>query len=270
MSIMFSDVRGFTGISESYKHDPQGLTTLMNRFLTPLTNAIIDHRGTIDKYMGDAIMAFWNAPLTVDRHEHAACQASLDMLRRLGALNQALAEEAQATGRAPKPLDVGIGINTGACVVGNMGSDLRFDYSVLGDTVNLASRLEGQSKTYGVKIILGEDTAVAVKEAFAVIEIDLLQVKGKSQPTSVWTLIGDDKTRAAPEFTALAAEHGDMLAKYRGRDFAAADLICETLREKGRSFGLEGLYDLYRERIAAFINMPPPETWTGVFTATTK
>jgi adenylate cyclase len=270
MSILFSDVRGFTGISESYKHDPRGLTTLMNRFLTPLTNAIIDHKGTIDKYMGDAIMAFWNAPLTVERHEHAACRASLDMLRRLETLNRTLADEMSTQGRATKPLDVGIGINTGACVVGNMGSDLRFDYSVLGDTVNLASRLEGQSKTYGVKIILGDDTAKAVKDAFAVIEIDLLQVKGKSQPTSVWALIGDGTILGTPEFKLFDAQHRHMLTSYRARDFIGAGILAQQLRVAGQRFGLQGLYDMYLDRIEAFTVAPPSEGWSGVYTATSK
>src|SRR3954453_17393917 len=145
MTIMFSDMRGFTSISESYKTDPQGLTGLMNRFLTPLTNAILDRKGTIDKYMGDAIMAFWNAPLDDNEHQINACEAALDMLEQVEALNKEREEEAQHGGHAYIPINVGVGLNTGICVVGNMGSDLRFDYSVLGDSVNLAARLEGQS-----------------------------------------------------------------------------------------------------------------------------
>src|ERR1700716_4331825 len=149
MTIMFSDVRGFTTISESFKSDPQGLTALMNRFLTPLTNAILARKGTIDKYMGDAIMAFWNAPLDDKEHELNACEAALDMLERIDALNKIREVEAQESGITFIPINVGVGLNTGSCVVGNMGSDLRFDYSVLGDSVNLASRLEGQTKEYG-------------------------------------------------------------------------------------------------------------------------
>ena len=146
MTIMFSDMRGFTSISETYKNDPQGLTSLMNSFLTPLTNAILNRKGTIDKYMGDAIMAFWNAPLDDKDHELNACEAALDMLERVDALNQVREQEAKEEGRPFIPLNAGIGLNTGTCVVGNMGSDQRFDYSVFGDSVNLASRLEGQSK----------------------------------------------------------------------------------------------------------------------------
>jgi adenylate cyclase len=270
MSIMFSDVRGFTSISESYKRDPHGLTALMNRFLTPLTNAIIDHKGTIDKYMGDAIMAFWNAPLTDKYQERNACNAALDMLRRLDALNAERAAEAAALGQACAPLDVGIGINTGECVVGNMGSDLRFDYSVLGDTVNLASRLEGQSKTYGIKTIIGDATAAAVKDSFAVIELDLLQVKGKREPEAVWTLLGDGRILEHEDFKNLSSSHAEMLARYRGRDFEGAEKFLDLCKSLGRCFGLDAFYDLYRDRIAVFKETPPPPDWTGVYTATSK
>ncbi len=149
ITIMFSDVRGFTTISETYKDDPQGLTRLMNRLLTPLTNAILARKGTIDKYMGDAIMAFWNAPLDDKEHHLNACEAAIDMIARIDELNKVREQEAEEEGLVFLPLNVGVGLNTGNCVVGNMGSDVRFDYSAYGDSVNLASRLEGQSKEYG-------------------------------------------------------------------------------------------------------------------------
>ena len=181
MTIMFSDVRGFTTISEIYKDDPQGLTALMNSFLTPLTNAIIERKGTIDKYMGDAIMAFWNAPLYDPSHELNACEAALDMLDRVERLNREREAAAKANGSLFIPINIGVGINTGRCVVGNMGSDLRFDYSVLGDSVNLASRLEGQCKSYGLPIIIGSRTANVAKDKFAVLELDFIAVKGKNR-----------------------------------------------------------------------------------------
>ena len=147
MTFMFSDMRGFTTISEFYKTDPQGLTGLMNRFLTPLTNAILKRKGTIDKYMGDAIMAFWNAPLDDADHAINAVEAAIDMIGEIEILNKSRAEEAIAAGVPVLPLNIGVGLNTGPCVVGNMGSNIRFDYSVFGDSVNLAaSRLESQSK----------------------------------------------------------------------------------------------------------------------------
>src|ERR1700759_5176293 len=194
MTIMFSDVRGFTTISESYKHDPQGLTALMNRFLTPLTNAILARKGTIDKYMGDAIMAFWNAPLDDHEHQINACEAAVDMLERIDELNKLREQEAQHGGHAYIPLNVGVGLNTGTCVVGNMGSDLRFDYSVLGDSVNLASRLEGQSKEYGFPIIVGSRTALAVKDKFAILELDFIMVKGKKEPEVIYAIAGREDT----------------------------------------------------------------------------
>ena len=150
MTLLFSDVRGFTTIAEQYKDDPQGLTHLMNRLLTPLTNAIVDRKGTIDKYIGDAIMAFWNAPLDDPAQEANACEAAFRMLEALDRLNAERRAEAEAAGHPFLPMKVGIGINTGPCVVGNMGSDLHFNYSVLGDAVNLAARLESQTKSYGV------------------------------------------------------------------------------------------------------------------------
>ncbi len=190
MTIMFSDVRGFTTISEIYKDDPQGLTSLMNSFLTPLTNAIIDRKGTIDKYMGDAIMAFWNAPLDDAAHEINACEAAIDMLDRVEVLNQTRKQEAEGSAKPFIPINIGVGINTGLCVVGNMGSDLRFDYSVLGDSVNLASRLEGQCKSYGLPIIVGSQTASVAKDKFAVLEIDFVAVKGKKEPEVVYAIMG--------------------------------------------------------------------------------
>ena len=204
MTIMFSDVRGFTTISESFKHDPQGLTTLMNRFLTPLTNAILDRKGTIDKYMGDAIMAFWNAPLDDKEHEINACEAALDMLQRIDELNQEREIEAQDGGFAYIPINVGVGLNTGVCVVGNMGSTLRFDYSVLGDSVNLASRLEGQSKEYGFPIIIGSKTAMAVKDRFAILELDFIMVKGKKEPEVIYAIAGREDTAQSESFSDCA------------------------------------------------------------------
>jgi adenylate cyclase len=267
MTIMFSDVRGFTSISESYKDDPQGLTTLMNRLLTPLTNAILANRGTIDKYMGDAIMAFWNAPLDDPDQERNACRAALEMLSSLNALNDA---HAQADGAEFKRLSVGVGVNTGVCIVGNMGSDLRFDYSVLGDTVNLASRLEGQSKNYGVQIILGDATARAVGGSFPVLEIDLLVVKGKAEAQPVWTLLGDERRLADPDFLELRDLHERFLRLYRAGRFDDAELRLFECEALAPAFGLEGLYALYRGRIDEFRTAPPVAGWNGVYVALDK
>ncbi|KAB1072080.1 CHASE2 domain-containing protein [Methylobacterium soli] len=270
LTIMFSDVRGFTGIAEFYRSDPPGLTTLMNRFLTPLTDAIIERRGTIDKYMGDAIMAFWNAPLDDPDHEANACAAALAMLTRMETLNARRRQEAEAGGHPNLPIEIGLGINTGRCVVGNMGSDLRFDYSVLGDPVNLASRLEGQTKTYGVRILLGATTAAAVAGRFALLELDRIRVKGKSGAEVVSALLGDEGLRQAPAFRALATEHHAMLAAYRARDWAGARARLETCRTLSAGFALTRLYDLYAGRIDGFVAAPPPEGWDATHVAETK
>ncbi|MFA6265453.1 MAG: adenylate/guanylate cyclase domain-containing protein [Pseudolabrys sp.] len=270
MSIMFSDVRGFTTISELYKDDPQGLTTLMNNFLTPMTNAIIDHHGTIDKYIGDAIMAFWNAPLHDTHHEANACHAALEMLRRVETLNEARESECKTSGQRFVPIKIGIGINTGRCVVGNMGSDLRFNYSVLGDSVNLASRLEGQSKNYGVRIVIGSKTAQAVSDKFATLELDCITVKGKTEPETVYTVLGADDVARSADFLHLRQVFADMLKMYRSQEFDAAEQQIMRCREAAHPFGLDRLVDIYTLRIAGFRKEAPPADWNGVFALDTK
>jgi adenylate cyclase len=270
MSILFSDVRGFTTISELYKEDPQGLTSLMNSFLTPLTNAIIDHKGTIDKYMGDAIMAFWNAPLNDALHEYNACEAALEMLHRVDTLNRQREQKASENGQRFIPIKVGVGINTGRCVVGNMGSDLRFNYSVLGDPVNLASRLEGQSKNYGVPIIIGSKTASGLREKFAVLELDCITVKGKTEPESVFTVLGRADVAGSDRFGSLQASVKDMLDRFRQQDFTGASKSIVRCREFEDGFGLEHLFDLYAARIRTFEQNPPPSDWNGVFVLESK
>src|SRR6201995_3586922 len=270
MTIMFSDVRGFTTISEVYKDNPQGLTALMNSFLTPLTNAIIDRKGTIDKYMGDAIMAFWNAPLHDPTHELNACEAALDMLDRAEKLNREREEAAKASGAQFIPINVGVGLNTGMCVVGNMGSDLRFDYSVLGDSVNLASRLEGQSKEYGFPIIAGSATALAAKDRFAILELDFIMVKGKKEPEVIYAIAGRGDTAQSARFQRLRNLTIEMLACYRGRDWEGALGAIERGRHTDEANSLELLYGLYEARIRAYQNNPPPEDWNGAFALLTK
>jgi len=265
MTIMFSDVRGFTTISESFKHDPQGLTSLMNRFLTPLTNAILARKGTIDKYMGDAIMAFWNAPLDDKEHQLNACEAALDMLERIDVLNKTREAEAQENGLTFIPINVGVGLNTGNCVVGNMGSDLRFDYSVLGDTVNLASRLEGQTKEYGFSIIVGSKTAMAIKEKFAILELDFIMVKGKTEPEVIYAVAGREDTALSERFQRLRNLTIEMLACYRDRDWEGALAAIERGRRTDLADSLGQLYDMYEERLHAYQESPPPPDWNGAF-----
>jgi len=270
MTIMFSDVRGFTTISESFKDDPRGLTTLMNRLLTPMSNAIQARNGTIDKYMGDAIMAFWNAPLDDPDHEANACDAALDMLERLEALNTERKQEAEAADKPFMPIKIGIGINTGHVTVGNMGSDMRFQYTVLGDSVNLASRIEGQTKSYGVPILIGARTAEAVKDKFAIVEIDFITVKGKTEPEIVYTVLGRKELAQSNEFTSVQATVHQMLARYRARDWSGAIQAAQACRAGNGLFHLDGVADLYEERIQAFEQNPPPPDWNGVFALQTK
>lgn len=189
LTILFCDVRGFTTISERLKDDPQRLTTLINRLLNPLSAVILAAGGTIDKYIGDAIMAFWNAPLDDPAHAEKAVDAAIGMLAAVDALNAELVAEAKAAGETPIEIRIGIGINTGDCVVGNMGSDMRFNYSALGDPVNLAARLEGETKVYGVPILVGDETARRVAGRFALIELDRVLVKGKTEPAVVHAVL---------------------------------------------------------------------------------
>jgi adenylate cyclase len=270
MTILFSDVRGFTTIAEHYKDDPQGLTRLMNRFLTPLTNAIIERKGTIDKYIGDAIMAFWNAPVDDSEQESNACDAALEMLSRAATLNDELKEEAQANGGQYMPLRVGIGLNTGPCVVGNMGSDFRFNYSVLGDTVNLASRLEARTKDYRVPIVIGSRTAEAAQRKFAVMEIDLILVKGKTRPEAVFAVLGHAEAEADARCAELRELNAQMLAHFRKQQWDDALQMSLRCRKLANGFDLSGLYDMYEERITAYRAHPPGPDWDGVYEAETK
>jgi adenylate cyclase len=265
MTIMFSDVRGFTTISETYKKDPQGLTSLMNRFLTPLTDAILARKGTIDKYMGDAIMAFWNAPLDDKEHQLNACEAAVDMLERIDVLNKQREIEAKERGQTFIPLNVGIGLNTGVCVVGNMGSNLRFDYSVLGDSVNLASRLEGQSKEYGFPIIVGSRTALAIKDKFAILELDFIMVKGKTEPEVIYAIAGRRDVAQSGRFQHLRNLTIEMLACYRNRDWESALAAIARGRATGDADALQSLYNLYEARIRDYQKNPPPPDWDGAY-----
>ncbi|MDP6707891.1 MAG: adenylate/guanylate cyclase domain-containing protein [Alphaproteobacteria bacterium] len=267
MTFLFCDVRGFTTISEQFKSDPQGLTRLINRFLTPMSETILARQGTIDKYMGDCIMAFWNAPFADPEHARHACESALAMKRALAALNERLMAEASAEGRQAKRLNVGMGINTGECVVGNMGSEQRFDYSVLGDAVNLAARLEGQSKTYCLDVIVGEDTERAAPD-FALLELDLIAVKGRAAAARVYALLGDDEVKAAPEFQRLVAHQTAMLAAYRGQHWDEAAALLAELRAADER--LDGYCDLFQERVDFYRESPPGEDWDGVFVATEK
>ena len=416
MTLMFADIRGFTTISEILKDDPQELTKLINRFLTPMTKSVLATGGTIDKYIGDCLMAFWNAPLDDAEHAAHACRSALDMQAAVQALNAELMKEQAVEGQlsehdlraqhqaanallfgdgagrdpqkaasllienaeagyapsqydlakiyrdgrglemddekalfwfaraadqgivkaqrtlgvryaegrgvdrnrdlaikwltlaaqeglvtaqnslaqllgdvpeaeremgeklardwAPKAerepiiqLNIGVGLSTGSCVVGNMGSEQRFDYSALGDPVNLASRLEGQTKTYGVSIIVGENTR-ALAPDFAALEVDLIAVKGRSEPVRIFALLGDAEMAKSDGFMALLSEHEAMLAAYRGQKWDEAWGLLETCSAQAPQ--LTPLYDVYRDRIGYFRANAPGKYWDFVYVATQK
>ncbi len=240
----------------------------MNGLFTPLSNIILEEDGTIDKFMGDALMAFWNAPLDDIKHPSHGCAAALRIMDEMKTMNERWQHEAEASGHAFREVKLGIGLNTGACCVGNLGSETRFDYSVIGDNVNIASRLEGQSKIYDLMTIVGEETASRAPD-FAFLELDLVKVKGKTAATRIFALLGDSAMKDSQSFIDLTKAHEEFLACYRAADWDAAEILshtCEAM-DSGR---LKKLYALYRERIAAFREMPPPPDWDGTEEALSK
>lgn len=256
MTFLFCDIRGFTNLSEQLQGEPERLTNIINRFLTTMTAAIRARRGTIDKFMGDCVMAFWNAPLDDPDHAANALRCSLEMETALAGLNAGLALEGVA------PLRIGIGINTGPCVVGNMGSQERFAYSVMGDAVNLASRLEGLGKLYGVTIVVGEATAAAVPaDRFGLLELDLVAVKGKAEPVRVFTLL------PRPLSAALADAQPRLLAAYRAGDATSAKVALAAARAAGAP---EKLCGLYEGRVEELGSRPVPAGWDGVLRLDSK
>jgi adenylate cyclase len=251
ITILFSDIRGFTTLSEGLS--PQELVRLLNEYLSPMTRIVLEEKGTLDKFIGDAVMAIYNAPLDLSDHPAAACRSAVRMLETLSELNRGFSAKGMNT------IDIGIGINTGPAVVGNMGADIRFDYTAIGDSVNLASRLEGLNKYYRTHILVSEDTRKSVNDdRFAFREVDRVKVKGKHLPVVIYELM-TDKTGILTDF-----EYG--LKLYRGREFAKAEktfgLLAETYDDEPSR--------LYRERCREYLAAPPPEEWDGVYTAKTK
>lgn len=258
ITVMFADLRGFTTLSEDLL--PKETTRLLNSFLTPMTRILLEHDGFIDKYMGDAVMAFWNAPLTDEKHAERACAAALAMRDRLAALNLAWMGAAQARGAEHKPIKMGIGINTGPACVGNVGSEQRFEYSAIGDCVNLASRLEGQSKIYGIDIILGEETTASAP-GFAFLELDVVRVKGKTRNTRLFGLLGDHELAQSDEFKRLAALHRSFLKAFRNQQWNEAERMLGACLATG--FPPAAFCNLYRARIGRYRRHPPPPDWDG-------
>ena len=309
MTMLFADIRGFTKISETYKEHPQELTEFVNKFLTPMTKVILDRHGTIDKYMGDCVMAFWNAPLPDMAHPTNACSSALAMLQaceevgvivkqqaeqRAEAARQTImslqgtphttqdsenkelaqAKKSLALAEQEKLLDVaiGIGLNTDVVCVGNMGSDQRFDYSIVGDGVNLAARLEGQSKTYGIPIIIGENTYEDIND-FALIELDLIQVKGQTRPTRIYGVLGEKDEAVSEAFIHYSTQHKNFLAAYRAQKWDEAAQLSQDCKKLSVPWKATRLYDCMEDRINEFRIQSPADSdgeWDGVYVAATK
>ncbi|MGE8225476.1 MAG: CHASE2 domain-containing protein [Stenotrophomonas sp.] len=256
ITVLFSDIRGFTSLSENLS--PDALTALLNDFLTPMTDVLLAHEATIDKYIGDAIMAFWNAPVDIAAHPRKACLAALGMAAAVDALNR---ERGSA-------LRIGVGLNLGDACVGNLGSQQRFSYSAIGDTVNLASRVESLTKYYGVTLMV-TDAVRAEAAELAYVEVDRVRVVGRNEPVRLFALLGDAQLALDTGFVALAHAHAQVLALYRDGDFVAALDALQALRMQADATSLSGLHALYVQRLEQLIKHPPMQ-WDGIFTATSK
>ena len=262
LTVMFSDVRGFTTISE--KLDPRALSNLLNSYLTPMTDLVFETKGTLDKYMGDAIMAFWGAPIHFEDHAERAATCALMMLKKLKLL------QAEYAAKGLPTIDIGIGLNTGDMSVGNMGSNTVRSYTVMGDSVNLGSRLEGINKEYGTRIIVSEFTQSRIAPSFVTREVDWVRVKGKAQPVRIFELVGTKSpgTLAAPaDMSAVIPEFEMGFRLYHQRKFDEA--ISAFTRALGTKPDDE-CSQLYLERCRDYLKVAPPDDWDGVYTMKTK
>lgn len=256
MTVLFSDIRGFTDFSE--KLPPAELADVLNSYLSTMTEIVQKNKGTIDKYIGDAVMAFWNAPLDMPNHAEAAVQTALDMQAALPALNEEFSR------RNWPHVKIGVGVNSGRMSVGNMGSTFRMSYTVMGDAVNLGSRLEGITKQYGVGI-LATETTVADDNVHAFMKVDVVRVKGKEQPVAIYEPIGI-KSEISASRREQARRFEEAFEAYQHQQWDQAESLLKTLNAESP----RALYDIYLERIAHFRAVPPPEDWDGVFVYTTK
>jgi class 3 adenylate cyclase/CHASE2 domain-containing sensor protein len=257
LTVMFSDVRGFTTISE--KLDPRALSDLLNSYLTPMTDLVFAHKGTLDKYMGDAIMSFWGAPVHFPDHAHHACRCALEMLKKLKVL------QAEIRAKNLPEIDIGIGLNTGDMSVGNMGSNTVRSYTVMGDAVNLGSRLEGINKEYGTRIIISEFTFARIEKDFVCREVDWVKVKGKTKPVRIFELIAEGRPDETQE--QFLKHYGDAFRLYHEQKFADS---MENFKLALVVKGDDALSQKYVERCQEYLNEPPDPEWDGVHTMKTK
>lgn len=265
MTVLFADIRGFSRISEQLA--PKQVIAFLIALLTPLCDVLLGRKATIDKFIGDAILAFWNAPLDdPDQHRNAA-RAALEMVRKLEAVNGGEGRDPAVAW--PGHVQIGIGLNCGLCCVGNMGSAQRLSYSLIGDTVNLTSRIEGLTKFYGVSIAIGSALCEKLPD-FAVLELDRVRVVGRDRPESVFALLGDEAMAGTADFISLREQQQAMLDAYRSRDWHATRQILAATGESADVFGLSKVCALYSERVEALSNAALPDDWDGVYEASSK
>ncbi|MBX3007433.1 MAG: adenylate/guanylate cyclase domain-containing protein [Melioribacteraceae bacterium] len=258
VTILFSDIAGFTTFSEGKQ--PEELVLFINEYLNEMTDIVLKNEGTLDKYLGDAIMAFWGAPLEVENHAHKACITALEMQKSTNEISKRWI----STGE--QPLKIRIGINSGEVIVGNMGGVKRFDYTVMGDNVNLASRLEGANKQYNSKIMIGESTYELIKDKFLARELDLIKVKGKVKPTKVFELIGLKEELNNASVEKLLEDYSRALNMYKQKEFEQAKILFDSV---SREFN-DDTSKIYSDRCQSFIITPPDVKWDGVFELKTK
>ena len=269
LTLLFCDIRGFTSMSETLKDKPEQLTIIVNMLLTELTGVVMKHGGTIDKYMGDALMAFWNAPLDDLNHKQNAILAAYELQKRMKIVNEKLSEFTKTENLEGIPfMRVGVGVSSGLVTVGNMGSTQRFNYSVIGDAVNLAARLEGQTKSYGVANLVSEFSINELERDFAYIEIDKIKVKGKTEPVRIFSILGDEDLSNSDDFKRYKYHHNLMIEKLRNQEWELAEKY--TLESMSYKKATSELYALYLDRIEFYKNNPPPDNWDGSFEALTK
>ena len=256
ISIVMTDLRGFTPLGESYGDDVHGLTQIMNAYMTAISQPVLDDGGTIIKYIGDATLHIHGAPLTDEDHAKHAVATTLRMIKAVEEFNS----ELDALGK-PR-VAMGAGINTGPAVIGNIGSKARFGYDILGDSVSTAARLEGQSKPYGVKIVIGESTAALVRDDYILLELDKIAVKGKSIGLRMYTVVSEGSPEAI-------RRHEEMLEAYRARDFSKASVACVLLKNEFNG-EMRDYYKMWIARCTEMNSAGLPPDWDGIYRATSK
>ena len=265
LTILFLDIRSFSKISEGL--EPEEITTFLNAFLSPMTLILQDEGATIDKYMGDAIVAFWNAPLDVPNHERNAARAVCKMIKTLGELNRSYTKQAEI--KWPDNVKVGIGLNTGICCVGNLGSEQRFSYSMIGDAANLASRIESLTKQFKISALIGNTTAKALP-GLAIIEADLIQVIGRKTPERIYILAGEEDMAATEAYKTLLPLQAKFLEAYRKQNWPEAEGYIPALQKLATEMDFGGYYEVMQARINEYKITPPRQDWGGIYVATYK